>query len=325
MKPNQNSDVVSGWVGGFATSNPAFAYPHPNFDSLPLFDNMDNIPKIKRQLAVNWPEFSWETIQGSPDSRCFQMFVPDLSRIGYDDTGRIWSIICPQQGACVPDIACLNVEITVTGQRGWVNETNRELAADMTVEGKIWFTPSSHENWFVKKAWDLFKDKSLPFPSDKANAIRVTTYKVGHPEQPIFPVQKGKSTEFDIPDFAKHPEAWTTGNLAVEIGPIKTIGHPAVDTFNQKILDIFNSSSGNMLQSGNVLTWDVWLTPPALVDTEEWTTHAEKWRESIDADHGSPGGSGAHPARFADGCPFEPADHPVEEMEDFLKIIEDLL
>ena len=78
------------------------------------------------------------------------MFANDISRIGYDDTGRIWSIICPQQGAVVNRIGAINVEVTVTGQRGWVDEKNRELAADMTVEGKIWFSPSARQSIFVR-------------------------------------------------------------------------------------------------------------------------------------------------------------------------------
>ena len=42
----------------------------------------------RRQQKVLWPEFSWETVLGKPASRCFQMFAPDISRLGYDDTGR---------------------------------------------------------------------------------------------------------------------------------------------------------------------------------------------------------------------------------------------
>lgn len=338
MKANQNSAVAPGWVGGFAESNPAFAYPDPDLTSLKMFDNMDNIPKIERGQSVNWPEFSWQTIQGDPKSRCYQMFVPDLSRVGYDKTGRIWSIICPQQGACLPGIACMNVEVTVTGQRGWVNEENREIAADMTVEGKIWFTPSSRHDGFVERAWNLFKDLPYPYPIEKADAIRITTHEVGNPDQPIFPVRKGESTGFDIPDFAKHPEAWTKGTLAVEIGPIKEVGHPAVDFFNQKVLDAFNFSSGNMLQKSNVLTWNVWFNPPAPVDTKEWTSHAEKWRDSIKADHGSPGDdAAARPARYFDGTLFHAEtlrksidldgldEQPIDDMDKFFEEVESLL
>ncbi len=326
MSYNKDPNAVPGWVGGFAESNPAFAYPDPDLSSLPLLDNMANIPKIQRQQQVYWPEFSWETIQGNSASRCFSRFAHDISSGGYDDTGRIWSIICPQQGACVDNVGCLNVEVTVTGQRGWIDETNRTLAADLSVEGTIWFSPSAHQNWFVRKAWDLFKNESLPFPSDKANAIKVTTHKFGDPDHPAFPLRTGQSTLFEAPDFAKHSEAWSVANLGVQIGPIKKINHPAVDAFNEQVLDIFNIGAGNMLQADNLLTWNVWLTAPEYVNTVAWTTHAERWRLSIDVDHGkSPDGSVSSPVRYADGTLFEPAKKPVEELEDILKMIKELL
>ena len=82
----------------------------------------------------------------------------------------------------------MNVEVTVTGQRGWVDETTRELAADMTVEGKIWFGPSMHRSSLGAELLALCTDLPHPFPSNKANAIIVTTHAHEHPEQPIFPV-----------------------------------------------------------------------------------------------------------------------------------------
>ena len=50
-----------GWVGGFSTSRPEFAYPKPDLSSLPMLANMANIPLLQRQLDVLWPEFSWRT------------------------------------------------------------------------------------------------------------------------------------------------------------------------------------------------------------------------------------------------------------------------
>ena len=92
MKQNQPLDIVPpGWVGGFAESNPAFAYPNPDLSSLPLLDNMANIDLLQRQQGVEWPEFSWETEKGQADpKRCFQMFAPYISRLGYTDTGRVY-------------------------------------------------------------------------------------------------------------------------------------------------------------------------------------------------------------------------------------------
>ncbi len=310
MTPNQNSNIPPGWVGGFAESNPAFAYPNPDLTSLPMLDNMANIDLLQRQQGVEWPEFSWETEKGNSDpKRCFQMFAPYISRLGYTATGRVYSIICPQQGVFIHKIGCMNVEVTVTGQRGWVDETSKEVAADMTVEGKIWFSPSSHQNYFVKMLWDLFAHSDLPFPSHKAHAIIVTTHEYKNPKQPIFPVRTGQTNLFTSPDFAIHNEAWAVGNVEVEIGPIQKTNNVLVDGFNQLVMDAFNLASGNMLQPGNLLSWNVWFTEPGLVDKEEWRTHAERWRKSIDEDHRSPDGPGTI-ARYFDGTPF----HPVEEL-----------
>ena len=325
MKRNTSLRAVPGWVGGFAESNPAFAYPDPDLSSLPIQDNMDNIPKIRRQQAVYWPEFSWQTKPGDEESRCFQMFAHDISRLGYDDTGRVWSIICPQQGFCVPDFACLNVEVTVTGQRGWADERNMLMAADMSVDGTIWFSPSSHASWFVKTAWKLFNEKGLPFPSTKENAMKVTTHAVGEPDQPLFKLRSGQTQLFNAPEFAKHPEAWDVSNLSVQIGPLRPTGNDAADRFNQKVLDIFNIGSGNMLVLNNVLTWDVWFTAPEFVDTQEWATHAARWRKAIQADHGPQ----SSPARYADGTEFSVVDNIEKEikgdLEDELKkLLDDL-
>ena len=315
MELKKYTDGVAGWQGGFAESNPDFAYPTPNLTSLPMLDNMANIDLLQRQQAVQWPEFSWETDKGAADpKRCFQMFAPDISRLGYTDAGRVYSIICPQQGISSPSLGTLNVEVTVTGQRGWVDETNRELAADLSVVGKIWFSPSAMQNPIVKLLWEHFEKSKQPFPSDKSKAIVVYTHKVDEHEQPVFPLMKGESTGFDIPDFAKHPQAWSVGSLGVQIGSNIKTGYPVVDAFNSLIMDVFNLGAGNMLQLGNVLTWNVWFTQPELVNTEEWRTHAQRWRESIDADHGSPDGAGTE-AKYFDGTPFKADLDFIKEQE----------
>ena len=299
------------WIGGFAQSNPAFAYPNPDLSSLPLLDNLDNINLLQRQQGVQWPEFSWESEKGSTDpKRCFQMFAPYISRLGYTNTGRVYSIICPQQGICYANYGCMNVEVTVTGQRGWVDEPSRTFAADMTVEGKIWFSPSGLQNPVVRQLWDAFKRSNLPFPNSKANGIRVSTYKPGSPDQPVFPVRSGQTPLVTSPDFALHPEAWAVGHVDVEIGPIKRTNSPLVDSFNQLVMDFFNLSSGNMLQSGNVLSWNVWFVEPAPVDQQEWRTHAERWRKSIDEEHEHGPGT---IARLFDGTPFNPVEQLVTD------------
>jgi len=317
MVQQQLGAIPPGWIGGFAESNAAFAYPDPNLASLPLLGNMDNIDKLQRQQAVKWPEFSWLTVLGDETSRCFQMFSPDISRLGYTDTGRIYSIICPQQGSCSPSLGCLNIEVTVTSQRGWADETTKLVAADLEVEGKIWLTPSALQNPLVKFLWKLFADSKLPFPARKAEAIRIKLHNSEDPSKPVLPGRSGESPRYKSPDFARHPapEGWAVANLEVGIGPIVKTGNVIVDDFNQLLMDAVNLASGNLLHPGNVLTWNVWFEEPALVDQNEWRDHAEKWRDSIDADHGAPTGPGT-PPRYFDGRPFQPIDAIVQEETD---------
>ncbi|MCW9708431.1 hypothetical protein [Fodinibius salsisoli] len=309
---NNLSVVPPGWEGGFAESNSDFAYPNPDLSSLPMLCNMANINLLQRQQAVKWPEFSWLTNKGHADpGRCFQMFAPNISRIGYNNRGRVYSIICPQQGVWIDDKVCLNAEITVTGQRGWVKEPKGKLAADMTVEGKIWFSPK--QGTVGQLIWPLLEKSYHDFPLDKAHAIKVKTHHLGDPDRPIFPVRDGETSRFESPEFARHEdEAYTVGNVEVEIGEVKKTYDPVVDEFNKIIMTGFNLASGNMLQYGNILSWNVWFAEPQLVNREEWRTHAERWRKSIDAHHGYPDGPGTK-AKYFDGTPFNAKQHALDE------------
>src|SRR5690606_6325776 len=193
-----------GWVGGFSTSNPGFAYPDPDLSSLPMLDNMANIPLLQRQLDVLWPEFSWQTVPGDESSRCYQMFAPDISRAGYTALGRVYSIICPQQGSWSPTLGDLNIEVTVTGNRGWVDESTATLdadlvAVDMNVTGKIWFGPVAKTRFVYKLLEMIFLHEGLPFPLDKAHAIQVTLHRVGDPQEPTIAVRSGISQTFPNP------------------------------------------------------------------------------------------------------------------------------
>jgi hypothetical protein len=290
----------------------------PDLSPLPMLCNMDNIRLLDRQLDVLWPEFSWETVQGQPDSRCFQMFAPDISRAGYTKEGRIYSIICPQQGAYSPSLGDLNVEVTVTGQRGWVDETVADracdlLAADMTVSAQVWFGPAAKDRVWYEILEAAMTAASLPFPLDKANAIQLVLHHVGDPDQPTISIRSGVSDAFVSPPFARHETlAWAVANVAVEIGPIVPSGSATVDEFNAMVMKLFNLASGNLLVKGNVLTWNVWVDAPTPVDQAEWKAHAEKWRHSIDTGHVTPDGKG-NPPKYADGTLFEPLEAAIEE------------
>jgi hypothetical protein len=313
MAKAKHASIPKGWIGGFMESNPAFAYPKPDLSSLPMLGNMENIDELARQQAAIWPQFSWLTVPGDETSRCFQMFAPDISRIGYTDRGRVYSVICPQQGSYSPSFGTLNIEVTVTGNRGWVDEPSKTLAADISVEGNIWFSPSAHENFFVKMLWGLFADNGLPFPSNKANAIKVNLYDAENPIRQALPVRTGESPRFKNPAFARHEtEAFSVSNVEVRIGPIRKLGNEVVDDFNQLVMDAFNLASGTLLSPGSILTWNVWVTAPHLVDQQEWKDHAERWRKSIDTGHGSPDGPGT-PPKYFDGSPFSPVESIVQE------------
>ncbi len=289
-----------------------------------MLGNMDNIPRLKRQFHVLWPEFSWETEIGNPDSRCYEKFAPDISRGGYDDAGRLWSIICPQQGSYSPLLGSLNIEVTVTAQRGWIDENVAErscdlLAADMTVTGKVWFTPSAKDRAIYRLIKEIFDYHNLPFPLDKAHAIQILLHRKGDPFEPIILIRSGLNQKFPNPDFATHyDEAWAFANVEVEIGPILTCNHPVVDDFNPLVMDIFNVVSGNILRQGNTLSWNVWFDAPSHIDQVEWKDHAEFWRNSIDTGHGNPDGPSTQP-RYFDGRPFKAVEALVEQEWDKVK------
>ena len=324
MPTDTEPSIPEGWLGGFAESKPAFAYPTPDLSSLDLLDNLDNIHLLQRQQAVLWPEFSWETEPGNRDpKRCHQMFAPDISRLGYTNEGRVYSIICPQQGIETPSLGSVNVEITVTGQRGWVDETTRELACDMAVEAKIWFAPGYEENHLVRVLWRLIESLGHDFPISKDKAVVVSAHQPGNPDQPAFALTRGENPRFQAPEFARHTDlAWSVGHLEAQIGDVVPTHETAVDDFNRLVLDVVNLSSGNMLKPGNVLTWNVWFSPPELVNQAEWRNHAETWRRSIDVDHTSPDRYRG-PARFHDGTLLQPVhtiiDEEVKMIEDFLR------
>lgn len=315
MSLNDHKAPAPGWVGGFEASNPNFSYPSPDLSSLQMQHNLTHVNLLQRQQGVQWPEFSWETMPGIPSSRCYQMFSPYVSRLGYTDTGKVYSIICPQQGLWLKGFGTINVEVTVTGNRGWVNEDTREIYADMKVEPKIWLSPDAQQSVIGKMAWTAFEALAIewPFPDSKQNAIQLNTSLPGNPDQPIFPLLKGTTTDFPIPEFAKHEnEAWSVGNLEVEIGNPQPSNSTFVDDFNSLFMKVFNIGSGNMLAPGNTLAWNVWFQEPELVDKVEWANHAEYWRTSIDVNHTAPTGSGTDP-KFFDGTPFTVKDALVEE------------
>lgn len=303
-----------------------------------LSDNLDHIPKIKRMWRAQWPEFSWLTIPEDENSRCYQMFAPDISRVGYGDPDpsndnkcEVYSIMCPQQGIWIEPIeGTLNIEVTVTSSGGWVTEDPMVMDAQITIKPAIWFSPDTVQNKpLIKALWDLFEDSGIPFPSSKENAIRLNAYGVNQKDQPektpVLDITNGMDPNYEVPSFAQHydpniydEEAAVVVYLGVEIGSVISTGNEIADWFNNLIMDIFNLASGNLLQNGNVLSWNVWALAPEEVYTREWEMHADYWRFSLDVNHRSPDGNGRNPQYF-DGSPFNPKTALICEKLEELK------
>lgn len=313
--PNSNTTEGNGTLNTFAGADQRFS----------LANNLDNITKIQRMWKAQWPEFSWVTVPGDENSRCYQMFAPDISRVGYGDpvvngNSTVYAIMCPQQGLWIPFLeGTLNIEVTVTSSGGQVNEVNKFIDAQMTIMPKIWFSPDTlQKSPLIQLLWQLFQTKHIPFPSSKANAIVLTAFGVDSKDKPnqstVLDVKSGLDTNFKIPPFAMHEkEAWSVANVAVEIGQPVSTGNAIADSFNALIMKIFNLASGNLLAYQNVLSWNVWVSEPEAVFTKEWEIHADYWRFSIDVNHRSPEGNGRDP-QYYDGTKFDPAANLIKQV-----------
>jgi len=290
-----------GWVGGFRETNPKFSYPQTGPDLSSLGDiqsNYANIEKITRMQRMLWPEFSWLSEPNDPTSRVFQTLATDISRIGYDDQGRVYSIICPQMGQNVQTLGTINVEVTVNGVRGWVDEPSATLYADMSVTLKLWITKNP-DDVGGDPIYDVLKSiLKDDFPDSKENGIEVVTHNRGQKWNPLFSVTNSTSTDFETPEFALHwdDDAFGVAHISVTIGDTAPRKTRLGDEFAKILLDTFSALSGGFVRKGTTLSWNVWLEHPEPVDTKEWETHSEKWRKSLDIDHQPP---------YIDGFPDE--------------------
>jgi hypothetical protein len=323
-KITPNHVPARGWKGGFIKKHPELQYIEgvADLSTLELTCNRANIGAIKRQQRVLWPEFTWLTKQGDPNSRCFQMFAPDISRAGYDNTGQNWSVICPQQGTYIKGFGTINIEVSVVKQRGWVNETDKSLAIDIIVKPRIWFSKDANQSSYGKLLWGAFEllNKLHHLPICKNQAIVLNTHrteKMKHVDNPeiIFIRDKLYTPRAldHLPAFTLHNnEAWNYANLEVGIGEIVKTGDDFVDTFNQLVMNLFNLGSGNLLQPKSILAWNVWVDAPTKANYYEWVKHSQFWRTSIDVDHCSPDGNSSK-VRYANGEVFSVEEELIKE------------
>ncbi|MEM6686875.1 MAG: hypothetical protein AAF617_13910 [Bacteroidota bacterium] len=315
---------AKGWKGGFIEKHPELQYNKKgiaDLSSLPLTGNLDNVGNIKRQQQVLWPEFTWLTEEGNPKSRCFQMFAPDISRAGYDNTGQNWAIICPQLGNYIPGFGTVNVEVTVVKQRGWINETDKTLALDIVVQPQIWFSKDVNQSILGKVIWAAFELANFGhhLPLSKDQAIKIDTYstiKVKNVPKNVILVRDKLYTPKslkNLPTFTLHNnQAWNYAHLEAAIGKTHKTGYAFVDEFNKLVVDLFNIGTGNLLKENSTLVWNLWFDAPTKVNQTEWRNHADYWRRSIDVDHCSPDGKPSVP-RYADGTKFSVKQELIDE------------
>lgn len=297
-KRRRNREFKESWVGGFPESNPAFAYPDPDMSSIEANGNMDCTENLRRQQKVYWPQFSWQTIKGDESSRIYWKFERDISRIGYDDAGQSWAIICPQKGFGSELFGTLNIEVTVEQQKGWVDEPKHLSYAEMEVVGKVWYSPSARNTsllfWFF---YLLIGSKG--YPLTKENAVVVPAHREFEPDEPFFRMFNGTDPGFEHPDFTLHyDEAYMVNHLRAEMGDMRKTGNKNVDGFNEMLIQIFNLVAGNFLNPGQVVAWNIWFNEPEPVNIREWRRHAEYWRHSINVDHTAPTGKDGSPQYY---------------------------
>jgi hypothetical protein len=263
-----------GWVGGFRPAD---------ISTLPLTGNLDNIDKLTRYIPARWPDFGWRSDPSVADSYEFTTFHSDLSRLGYDDQGRIWALICPQWATCFHSVGfCVNCEITVTGVRGWFDESTGECDMDVTSQLAFWFaSETGPPTGFIQRLFRLAVQAGFAVPDSKANAL-------------IMPLkgQCGKDTTTFVqgadmsipwpPSMLREADAAYVIYGAVNTGADPTHKDPAVDAFRYFLRSIIHATTSNMFLPNNTLTWNLWTTGPQLVDTQEWSAHAERWRHSLD-------------------------------------------
>jgi hypothetical protein len=316
--PTALKDIPDGWVGGFADSKSQYSYPRtsPDLSDLPIMHNMDNIDKLERMQRALWPEFSWLSVPGDESSRIYQQFAPDISRIGYTNEGRVYSIICPQQGTATSFLGNMNLEVTVKGVRGWVNEDEKSVYADMIVEVAIWFGKDARELPLLKALMEVAEHKNFPF--SKENAIIIEANKQNDSLNPIFELRTGSETDFEIPPSRDHSdEAYGVCHLYAQIGDIVQTHDKKVDHFNKVIVQILNLYKGNLVKKNNVLSWNIWLGEPEIVDKDEWQAHADLWRKSYDIDHCAPTADGYKnihdDQNYLDGGLFHPKSNAAHE------------
>ena len=286
----KRSKTRTDWVGGYFQKNPHLDYPktEPDLSSVPIMDNHCNDQKLQRMQKVKYPEFSWLEDKADPSSRRYVKFYDDISRMGYTNTGRVYSIICPQIGFDLSRIGLcgtFNIEIHVDKTRGWVDEDTRTVCGDLTLYAIVWIDMNDAEKAkypIRAKLQESFREGEFPFSKEHGTIIRA--HYPGKPYEPICPVHNGTDPDYPIPEKRNHfDECYGVGHISTEVRLEKT-GRPQHDHLNEILVDVMEIGLPGMLSDGSIVHWNLWFSPPEPVDPEEWRSHTEAMRLSVN-DH----------------------------------------
>jgi hypothetical protein len=315
-----------------------------NINNLDFLSNTMNHNKITRQMKVLCPEFSWNPTGKSGGSndineRVHQRFSRDISRFGYDDTGKLYGLICPQSGSDTI-LGTLCAEVRVQEVRGFVDEEaivdsskGDWIKGDIKVTGHVWFENSdiTKPNRFLAQLMNLAQSAGLnSLPINKESSIKIPTYN-GHGannkgvaagvSNRYLRIVPGYNPTYTPPPFTLHEDDSTSPEeggqmaascyLVARLGEIDTTGlTPRGVKIQQLILDVFNDTVGNMLKPGNDLAWNINVDAPESVDINEYKAHSEFWRRSL-GDIRSTSHEGESQLRHKNGNVFTPPGFSV--------------
>jgi len=262
-----------GWYGYESEFNT------PEYNSIPLRTNHDRDREGTRMMRGWWPEFNWLEYPNTNDkSKIYMRADQDITRLLYNNRGEILSVICPQFGFCVPGLGCVRIEVTVTHVKGWINEKSKKCRGHIRFMGQVWIDDYSNESDLIKYITKNYKG-NLPF--SKKNSIKISGFNNKELTDPLIELQDMNDI---IPNL--HPEAYIViGFKNLYIGPIINTKDKYIDNL---IMDIANISSNNMLVKNNIMSWQVYGTPPELVNMDEYLKHVKELKHSIELPKNNP-------------------------------------
>jgi hypothetical protein len=293
-----------------------------NLDWQTNHSDHDDSLLVQRFMRVEWPEFSWTDFDGK---RIFQKLTSDISRLGYTNDGLLTHFICPQMGKLTDVLGTAQVEVTVTKQRGYVDESKLPQPIDHIINPdtpnaqqehwcnldievlvQVWFPDvlksGPNVSFIVNSIVSILQSSfGITFPHSKQTAIKVGAIDYDT-RRTYLSYKKGRNPGFTAPAFTIHPEACAATYLRAIVNPQpnppsgmdsadeagKFRAHATYE-LHKSLFKIFNMMYHNIL--GGELSWNINMSCPELLDSDAkrqaWEDHRRLWQESMGTVHGA--------------------------------------